>query len=155
MDDNILLMLQPRLSDISTRFAQEGKISTDDVHTLLLQSQYNHINHLDDEITLIRTEMVDIRQEFQDLRHEMKQEITRLDFKMEKMELGIRSDMAQLEVSIRSDMAQLGTSLRAEMNEGFANIGGQIERGLKENTHKTFAMIAVFIGVFQLIQLLL
>jgi hypothetical protein len=102
MDHQILLMLQPRLDDIQSRFAQSGILTTEDVHTLLLQSQYNHIEHLDIEITRIREEM---HREIGSLRSE---------FGTIRTEFGtLRGDFAAL----RGDVNTLRSDLRADIKE--------------------------------------
>ena len=47
IENQLLEMIQPRIQLIENKFS-DGKALTDqDVNTLLLKSQFNHINHLD------------------------------------------------------------------------------------------------------------
>jgi hypothetical protein len=47
VDDMLLEMITPRLKEIEGRFSAGQGLTQDDINTLLLKSQYNHINHLE------------------------------------------------------------------------------------------------------------
>ncbi len=55
VDDVLIEMITPKVAEIEERFSNGEGLSNEDINTLLLKSQYNHINHLDqrlDEVTL-------------------------------------------------------------------------------------------------------
>ena len=54
VDDILIEMITPKVKEIEERFSRGEGLSNEDINTLLLKSQYNHINHLDrrlDEVT--------------------------------------------------------------------------------------------------------
>ncbi len=54
VDDMLIEMITPKVKEIEEKFSQGKGLTQDDINTLLLKSQYNHINHLDkklDEVT--------------------------------------------------------------------------------------------------------
>ena len=54
VDDLLIEMIAPQVKSIEEKFSRGEGLSQTDIHTLLLKSQYNHINHLDqklDEVT--------------------------------------------------------------------------------------------------------
>ena len=50
IDDLLIEMISPKIAEIEQRFTSGQGLSQDDINTLLLKSQYNHINHLDDRL---------------------------------------------------------------------------------------------------------
>jgi len=54
VDDMLIEMISPKVKEIEEKFSSGKGLDQDDINTLLLKSQYNHINHLDmklDEVT--------------------------------------------------------------------------------------------------------
>ena len=54
VDDMLIEMIEPKIKEIEQKFSNGEPLTQDDINTLLLKSQYNHINHLDrrlDEVT--------------------------------------------------------------------------------------------------------
>jgi predicted nuclease with TOPRIM domain len=47
VDDMLLEMITPKVKEIEEKFSRGEGLTQDDINTLLLKSQYNHINHLD------------------------------------------------------------------------------------------------------------
>ncbi|HIO71178.1 MAG TPA: hypothetical protein EYG60_04530, partial [Campylobacterales bacterium] len=54
IDDVYLEMISKEAEKIATKFAEQKQLTDSEIHTLVLKTQYNHINHLDkklDEVT--------------------------------------------------------------------------------------------------------
>ncbi len=47
VDDMLIEMITPKVKEIEEKFSKGEGLTQDDINTLLLKSQYNHINHLD------------------------------------------------------------------------------------------------------------
>ncbi len=47
VDDMLIEMITPKVREIEEKFGRGEGLTQDDINTLLLKSQYNHINHLD------------------------------------------------------------------------------------------------------------
>jgi len=50
VDDMLIEMITPKVKEIEEKFGKGEGLSQDDINTLLLKSQYNHINHLDQKL---------------------------------------------------------------------------------------------------------
>jgi len=50
VDDMLIEMITPKVKEIEEKFTKGEGLSQDDINTLLLKSQYNHINHLDQKL---------------------------------------------------------------------------------------------------------
>ena len=63
-------MIKPKLKEIETKFSQEQRLSNEDINTLLLKSQYNHINHLDLRMDEVTADVASLKGEFGELKGE-------------------------------------------------------------------------------------
>jgi len=45
--DMLIEMVSPRIKEIEEKLSRGQGLNQEDINTLLLKSQYNHINHLD------------------------------------------------------------------------------------------------------------
>ncbi|WP_423908384.1 hypothetical protein [Candidatus Spongiihabitans sp.] len=82
IETQLIEMIAPRVDDIKTRFGNGEALQPDDINTLLLHSQYNHIHHLDqrldevaDSVTALRGDFVGLKNDFALLKHEIATEI--------------------------------------------------------------------------------
>jgi len=82
VDDMIIEMIQPKLDEINQKFSNGEKLSQDDINTLLLKSQYNHINHLDDKL------------------NETTESVKELEHKFEKLELDVKKTLEEFKKDI-------------------------------------------------------
>ncbi len=55
VDDLLIEMITPKVKEIEQRFSRGEGLSNEDINTLLLKSQYNHINHLDNRLDEVAT----------------------------------------------------------------------------------------------------
>jgi len=55
VDDRLIEMVTPKITEIEERFSRGEGLSNEDINTLLLKSQYNHINHFDGRKTAVVT----------------------------------------------------------------------------------------------------
>ncbi len=71
VDDMLIEMITPRVKQIEEKFAN-GKepLTQEDINTLLLKSQYNHINHLDQKLDEVTADVASLKGEFNGLKGE-------------------------------------------------------------------------------------
>jgi hypothetical protein len=50
VDDMLIEMISPRIKEIEEKFSHGEGLDQEDINTLLLKSQYNHINHQDEKL---------------------------------------------------------------------------------------------------------
>jgi len=64
VDDMLIEMISPKIKEIEEKFSRGDGLSQDDINTLLLKSQYNHINHLDDKLNEVTASVVALENKF-------------------------------------------------------------------------------------------
>jgi len=64
VDDMLIEMISPKIKDIEERFSRGEGLDQEDINTLLLKSQYNHINHLDDKLNEVTDDVASLKGEF-------------------------------------------------------------------------------------------
>ena len=67
VDDMLIEMISPKIKEIEEKFSRGDGLSQDDINTLLLKSQYNHINHLDDKLNEVTASVVALEGKFSGL----------------------------------------------------------------------------------------
>jgi len=50
IDEMLIEMITPKIEEIERKFTSNQSLTQDDINTLLLKSQFNHINHLDQKL---------------------------------------------------------------------------------------------------------
>jgi len=64
VDDFLIEMITPKVKEIESKFGNNEPLSQDDINTLLLKSQYNHINHLDKKLDEVTADVATLKTEF-------------------------------------------------------------------------------------------
>lgn len=70
VDDMLIEMITPKVEEIEKKFGHGEGLTQDDINTLLLKSQYNHINHLDKKLDEVTADVASLKGEFSSLRSE-------------------------------------------------------------------------------------
>ncbi len=70
VDDMLIEMISPKVKQIEEKFGNGEGLSQDDINTLLLKSQYNHINHLDMKLDEVTADVASLKGEFNGLKGE-------------------------------------------------------------------------------------
>lgn len=70
VDDMLIEMITPKVKEIEGNFGRGEGLTQDDINTLLLKSQYNHINHLDEKLNEVTLGVASLKGEFNDLKGE-------------------------------------------------------------------------------------
>lgn len=86
VDDMLIEMISPKIKEIEEKFSAGKGLNQEDINTLLLKSQYNHINHLDDKLNEVTADVASLKGEFSELRGEfssLKVEFSLLNAKIE------------------------------------------------------------------------
>jgi len=65
VDDMLIEMISPKIKEIEEKFSSGKGLNQEDINTLLLKSQYNHINHLDDKLNEVTASVVALEQRFE------------------------------------------------------------------------------------------
>jgi len=70
VDDMLIEMISPKVKEIEEKFGNGEGLTQDDINTLLLKSQYNHINHLDAKLDEVTADVASLKGEFNGLKGE-------------------------------------------------------------------------------------
>ena len=70
VDDMLIEMITPKMKQIEEKFGNGEGLTQDDINTLLLKSQYNHINHLDKKLDEVVADVASLKGDFIDLKGE-------------------------------------------------------------------------------------
>ena len=74
VDDMLIEMITPKVREIEEKFGQGEGLTQDDINTLLLKSQYNHINHLDLKLNEVVADVASLKSEFDSKFNDLKGE---------------------------------------------------------------------------------
>jgi uncharacterized coiled-coil DUF342 family protein len=67
VDDMLIEMITPKVKQIEEKFANGEGLTQEDINTLLLKAQYNHINHLDEKLNEVTSSVIDLEGKFEKL----------------------------------------------------------------------------------------
>jgi uncharacterized coiled-coil DUF342 family protein len=70
VDDMLIEMISPKVKEIEEKFGNGEGLTQNDINTLLLKSQYNHINHLDSKLDEVTADVASLKGEFNGLKGE-------------------------------------------------------------------------------------
>ena len=106
VDDMLIEMITPKVKQIEEKFGNGEGLTQDDINTLLLKSQYNHINHLDQKLDEVVADVASLKDEFTGLKGEF--DILRGEFKL------LRSDIeTTIEKALNKNMMLIITVMGA------------------------------------------
>jgi len=86
VDDMLIEMITPKVKQIEEKFGNNEALSQDDINTLLLKSQYNHINHLDRKLDEVTQDVNSLKQDFKILEQNVEKKFEVFEQKFETFE---------------------------------------------------------------------
>jgi hypothetical protein len=107
IEGSIMGMLEPQVKEIQERFGKGEKLGLQDFNLLLLKTQYNHLNHLDNKLDQVSADVASLKTEFGSLRTEFgffKNEIE-LKFETFKNEINLKLDAFKNEIEFKIQKA--------------------------------------------------
>jgi hypothetical protein len=140
VDDILVEMIKPKLTEIETKFSEGKGLSQDDINTLLLKSQYNHINHLDDKLNEVTNHVSSLKVEFK--------------FSEEKMTNNynlLRSEFKGLEEKMINDYKLLRSEfkgLEEKVENKLKLMEEKIEKSIEKALNKNMVILVTVMGVF-------
>ena len=131
VDSMLIEMITPKVKEIEERFSRGEGLSSEDINTLLLKSQYNHINHLDQKLNDVTKSVQFLEVKFQSLEGK---------FELLKTEIYSRLDV----FGSRMD------AYESRMDAFEKNIELKIEQAINTNMRWSIGMIAFIVTVLKL-----
>jgi uncharacterized phage infection (PIP) family protein YhgE len=144
VDDMLIEMIAPKLKEIEEKFSGGGALTQDDINTLLLKSQYNHINHLDTKLNEVVSSVFALEQKFTHLEQNFSHLEQKVSSDIANLDQKLSSDMANLEQKLSSDMA----NLEQKVSSDIANLEQKIEATIQKALNKNMMTLIVVIGAF-------
>jgi predicted nuclease with TOPRIM domain len=95
IEDMLLEMIQPKLTEIEERFSRGEGLNGEDINTLLLKSQFNHINHLDLRLDEVVANVASLKTDFKQLENKFELLETKFDALESRLDAKIDSLIAQ------------------------------------------------------------
>ncbi len=94
VDEMLLQMIEPKLREIQERFSRGEGLGSDDINTLLLKSQFNHINHLDEKLNEVTADVSSLKTDFKLLETKVDARLSTFEANIEfKIQKAINSNM--------------------------------------------------------------
>jgi len=97
-------MITPKVKEIEKKFGNNEPLSQEDINTLLLKSQYNHINHLDQKLDEVTADVASLKNDFKILELKVDKRFETFEQRFETFERKIE---ATVERSLNRNMMLL------------------------------------------------
>jgi uncharacterized coiled-coil DUF342 family protein len=125
VDDMLIEMISPKIKEIEEKFSAGKGLNQEDINTLLLKSQYNHINHLDDKLNEVTASVVALESKFDGKFLEMENRFVSLENRF----VGLENRFVGLE-------------------NRFELLNEKIEHTIQKSLNKNMMMLIMVLGVF-------
>jgi predicted nuclease with TOPRIM domain len=145
IENQLLEMIQQRIQLIENKFS-DGKALTDqDVNTLLLKSQFNHINHLDLRLDEVVADVAQLRIDFIGLEGKFQA--------LEARFLVLESRFQALEARFQVLEARF-EALEARFESLEAKIQATVEKTIRTNIRWTLGLITFSLTLIKIVELI-
>ena len=132
VDDMLIEMITPKIKQIEEKFSNNEPLEQEDINTLLLKSQYNHINHLDQKLDEVTADVASLKHSFALLEQKVEQQFETFEQRFETFERRFETFEQRFET--------------------FENkIESTIQKALNKNMVMMIAALGVFATIFKLI----
>ena len=125
VDDMLIEMIKPKIDEIEKKFSSNQPLTQDDINTLLLKSQYNHINHLDQKL------------------NETVEAVKSLEHKFEKLEIKVAKRLDIFEERLNTFDEKLNT-----FDEKLNSFKQEMEANMQKALNKNMMTLIIVIGAF-------
>ena len=143
IEDMLLEMIQPKLTEIEERFSRGEGLNGEDVNTLLLKSQFNHINHLDLRLDEVVADVSSLKADFKQL----ETKFAGLENKFEVLETKFDALESRLDAKI--------DSLIAQFNEFKMELRLEIQMAIHKSIKWSIGLLAFIITFLKALEMLL
>ncbi len=109
VDDMLIEMISPKIKEIEEKFSSGQGLNQEDINTLLLKSQYNHINHLDNKLNEVTASVVALENKFDGKFGELEGKFTALEGKFTALEGKFATFKAEMSTEFEKRIGGLET----------------------------------------------
>ncbi len=143
VDDMLIEMIAPKIKEIEEKFGRGEGLTQEDINTLLLKSQYNHINHLDDKLNEVVADVASLKNEFNSVKGEFND--LRGEFNNLKGEFNM----------LKAEFKLLETSINAKLELFKSDIELKIQTAINSNMRWSIGIIAFIVTMLKVLDMLL
>jgi len=143
VDDFLIEMIRPKIEEIEKKFNSNQPLTQDDINTLLLKSQYNHINHLDMKLDETVESVKRLETEFKLLKQELTSDVKHSEEKLFGSMNNLKTDVYTQIDSLKKELHHENQLLRADFEKLKEELNVTIQTALNKNM-----MMLVVIGFF-------
>ncbi|SMN00857.1 tRNA-guanine transglycosylase [uncultured Candidatus Thioglobus sp.] len=140
VDDMLIEMIEPKIKEIEQRFSDGEGLTQDDINTLLLKSQYNHINHLDGKLNEVTASVTGLEGKFELLKTDIESKFDTLENKFELLKTDIESKFDVLEGKFEL--------LKTDLEGKFELLKTDIEVTIQKALNKNMLVLVAAMGFF-------
>ena len=101
VDDMLISMISPKVKEIEEKFGNNKPLTQEDINTLLLKSQYNHINHLDLKLNEVTADVASLKGDFKLLEQKVEQRFETFEQRFGTFEQRFETFEQKIEASIQ------------------------------------------------------
>jgi len=148
VDDFLIEMIRPKIEEIEKKFTSKQPLTQDDINTLLLKSQYNHINHLDAKLNETVDFVKTLEFKFDKLELRFNNLEKKLTGDIDNLENKLTSDMKNLEERLTTDMKNLENRLTKDMQHLEERLSKKIEITIQQALNKNMVLLITILGGF-------
>ncbi|HIC10482.1 MAG TPA: hypothetical protein EYO61_03895, partial [Campylobacterales bacterium] len=124
IDDVYLEMISKEAEKIATKFAEQKQLTDSEIHTLVLKTQYNHINHLDKKLDEVTQSVKNLEHKFERLEETTDRRLSELEEKTDRRisELEEKTDrrISELEAKMEKEVALLRENIKTEIHKAIS-----------------------------------
>jgi len=138
VDDMLMEMIQPKVDEIEKKFNSGKGLTQEDINTLLLKSQYNHINHLDQKLDEVTADVASLKGEFNSLKGEFN---------------GLRGEFNGLKGEfngLKGEFKHLEQMVNERLTTFEATVSLKISEAINSNMKFSIGLIAFIVTVLKL-----
>ena len=114
LDEIMLEMIKPKMDEISAKFTNKEPLDQEDINTLLIKAQFNHIEHLDTKLDIVTDSVVALEGKFFQLENNFLKLENKVDTKISALENKVDTKISGLEKKIDG----LGAEMKIAIKEG-------------------------------------
>ncbi len=146
VDDMLIEMISPKVKEIEEKFGQGIGLTQEDINTLLLKSQYNHINHLDDKLDEVTASVVALEGKFQGLEGKFNTFKAEMIAEFEKRMGGLETKMESRIGSFETKMESRIGSFEAKMESKIGSLETKFEQAQVKMQQTIITTMKWYIG---------
>jgi len=126
VDDMLIEMISPKIKEIEEKFSAGKGLDQEDINTLLLKSQYNHINHLDDKLNEVTASVVALEQRFDGKFSKLEQKFDGKFYELEQKFVGLENRFVGLETKFDLLNEKIEHTIQKALNKNMLMLMGMM-----------------------------